>query len=237
MAFENFLSYIEVDPNNHLSRTAPRVTFTGLIRNEDAYVYKDKGVGHFGDFTHLFHLLISNIANLGTGLKTLGTPWCLANNVGDQQLTDTTNGLLIYIESWGGDAAHFALILTQKAGGATVDFDRSVNLNVGTIYYVKVSRAANAASCEIRTGSHAGPLVDTLNITCNVTTYRYIYGTQSATRAGDPNWSRTGYVENLDLQEAVLSRSGAIGALTAAMKLTYRLPWRKRFPRLQPLHT
>ena len=51
MAFENFTEYTEVDPNARISVTKTRVTWTAITRQEEAYVYIDKGVDYFaGNF-------------------------------------------------------------------------------------------------------------------------------------------------------------------------------------------
>ena len=47
MAYEDFTTFTEVDPNSHISTTATRVTYAGLARNEVAYLYKDYGAGYF----------------------------------------------------------------------------------------------------------------------------------------------------------------------------------------------
>ena len=62
-ATEDFTTYTEVDPTNDITVTSSSISFTGLPRNADAYVYTDKGINHFDeDYTLYFDV---NIATVG----------------------------------------------------------------------------------------------------------------------------------------------------------------------------
>ena len=81
MALQDFTTWTEVDPNSHITVTSTKITFNPLIRNEDAYVYKDYGAAFWsGDFSHDFTLKIDSGANNVGGV--IGG-WLLANNIDD----------------------------------------------------------------------------------------------------------------------------------------------------------
>ena len=49
MAVEDFTTYTEVDPNSRITVSSTKVTWASVQRDEDAYVYKDKGVNYFDE--------------------------------------------------------------------------------------------------------------------------------------------------------------------------------------------
>lgn len=58
--YEDFTDYTEVDPNEHIEKTANHVDFQ-CYRNEDAYLYKDKDIDHFNDFEHKVQFRIISV--------------------------------------------------------------------------------------------------------------------------------------------------------------------------------
>ena len=84
MVYEDFTAFTEVDPNSRFVATASRITFTGLQRDETAYVYKDKGVDFFdGDFEHQFNVHIT--AGSGASPNALNEVWALGNVLDDRK--------------------------------------------------------------------------------------------------------------------------------------------------------
>ena len=84
MAVENFTTFIETDPNSRIAVTSSKVTWTSLSRNEDAYVYKDKGEDYFdGDFSHL--ITVKMTAGVKDGRVYL---WGLTNEIDDMKAID-----------------------------------------------------------------------------------------------------------------------------------------------------
>ncbi|GAI56146.1 unnamed protein product, partial [marine sediment metagenome] len=75
MALEDYREYTEVDPNHHISVSKNHIDFN-CRNDETAYVYKDKGVNHFGDFTHLLQIKANSF-----GLYSFGCVWALANDL------------------------------------------------------------------------------------------------------------------------------------------------------------
>ena len=76
-AYEDFTGYTEVDPGGHIAKTANHVDFQDY-RTEDAYLYKDKGAGHFADFTHKI-----DVKSVSGALWHQAHVWLLSNDVDD----------------------------------------------------------------------------------------------------------------------------------------------------------
>jgi len=94
MANEDFATYTEVDPNSHITVAGNQVSVVNGTRNEDAYVYSDKGSGHFsGEYAHFFKLRVSSASET----SATANAFCLANAVDDRQgMSDVSS----YIEGY-----------------------------------------------------------------------------------------------------------------------------------------
>ena len=71
-------TYTETDPNGRLTQSTVTATFTGVARNEDAYLSKDWTAGYFGDFVHYFDTTGTTWAN-GSKLVVWGLSNTLAS--------------------------------------------------------------------------------------------------------------------------------------------------------------
>ena len=203
--YEDFTTYTEVDAGNNITVATNKISWTALDRNEESYVYADKGVDHFdGDFSHKFEIYREN----ASGYPVIYY-WGIANAVDD----------LLGIDNAGGDFQAF-LFEASEGGGGTITLRICENGSTTsdswtaaldtTVYYVTVERdddgGANGTgqlTAEIRTGSHTGTLQDTLTVDCGSgeqNDFRYIYGV-SAHNSGHSDRCSDGYTANLDLQE------------------------------------
>jgi len=79
LALEDFTTYVEVDPNGNIiiSSDGRRVTQDAYM-DEYAYVYKDKGQGHFTDFEHDMTIYVDSFGQT----RRWRCYWMLANAVG-----------------------------------------------------------------------------------------------------------------------------------------------------------
>ena len=210
MVYQDFTTYEEVDPNEHITRTASRVTFTDLTNPESAYVYKDKGAGHFtGDFEHKLDTLHSSMVRY-----SYVDVWALSNSIGDRN----ESGNCINVFWYGMDAGLTrALALQEKINGALFT-DYSIGLSVDTPYYLTIKRVAATLTCEIYSDSDRTNLVDTLTLILHaVLAYRYIYACRTLTEAG-LDYAKSGYMENLDIgfvafKQTVAEKLGMVDAV------------------------
>jgi hypothetical protein len=194
---ENFTTYTEVDPNNHLSQTATRATFTTLTYNEDAYLYKSYGSGHFsGDFEHKIDAVLSS----STTHNNYAVVWALANGVGDNNDIEALNDYIKLYFAHRSTGKYFWL--DGKYNGAAVSNTSSTYaLTLGKTYYLTIKRDGNVVTVNVYDESARTTLLTSLTITlAGASSFEYLITTGS-TSGVSYTWTLTGFVENLDLQE------------------------------------
>lgn len=199
MATEVFTGYTEVDPNSKITITAPKIAVAALATADTAYVYKDKGVDHFsGDFEHL--LEVYGVAANDDVAKL----WALANDIGASAALIAASKNFLFLDVQPQDNSQVKLFLVENYSGGYY-YDYKTGLSPSTPYYLKIKRDESVGTygtlyCYIYSDSDRTSLVDTLEIALHAKLdFRYIYGLMGKGAAGD---AFTGYVQNLDLQEA-----------------------------------
>jgi len=207
-ANEDFTTYNDsTDPNNRFTVTSSKVETTAMPRNEDAYVYKDFTSAHFdGDFEHLLEVYLdSNTDTLG-----IVYTWVMANNI------DDVRGLYV------GDKDYFALQLYTDAGGNSFAYFREVDggvnhgeanaISFNTLYYIRVKRVESVGTygtiyCDFytseadRTNETSAVFNSSIALNTSKKDFQYLYAADSYNDA--KTITGTGYVQNLDLGEAV----------------------------------
>jgi len=192
MATEDLTTYTEVDPNNKITVTSDRSEFDTLRRNEDAYVYDDKGVDHFnGNFEHLFEIYMSS----SNGIVVM---WGMANIVEDlKSILDASEDELCL------ELSTYTFYLIEVFGG-TQYYDTYGGTS-GTLYYLTAERDEGVGTygtlyLYIYSDADRTNLLDTLTVTLHEKEdFRYLYVTQSY-NSGHTN-AASGYTQNVDLQE------------------------------------
>src|SRR3990172_2149918 len=135
MAFEDFTTYIETDPNNRFSVAANAITVTALSRDEDAWLIKDRGAGHFsGDFEHLFKYTPATNTN-----RAHADLLSLANIVDDVNGIDTAAGDLLGVWYFKSDSGVNQYGLYEIVAGTPYQVDTSVT-NHSVVRYPKFKR-------------------------------------------------------------------------------------------------
>jgi len=204
MAVENFTTYTEVDPNSHLTVTSTKVTFTNISRNEDCYLYSDKGTGHFdGNFEHLLTINTTAESNYSTN-----SYWGLFNSIDDAN--NAGDGLYLIVRYNSGLGEPRALRIYEKES-STAYYTSAFEYSLSTDYYLKIKRDESVGTygtlyCYIYSDSDRTTLVSTLTLTLHSKQdLRYVYAAQS--QYDGSSMARSGYIENLDLQEPVTDTS------------------------------
>jgi len=192
MTVENFSTYTKVDPNNHMTVTASRVTHQSY-QNEDSYIYKDFGVDYFGDFVHSIDFRIT--AADDTKTRTI---WQLANAIDDYRALwqDAAQSFIAaYVDYRDGN---YRLIFVECIGAdANTNIDSYYTLALNTTYYLTITKIGKAITCKIYSDSGRTTLLTTLSLNALNEDYsfRYLYAANSWNfpRAG----SLTAWCENL----------------------------------------
>ncbi|HFD32032.1 MAG TPA: hypothetical protein ENJ28_04890 [Gammaproteobacteria bacterium] len=195
MATEDLTTYTEVDGNGDLTVTTSKVDFTTMPANVTDYLYDDKGASHWsGDFNidFDFELTATNGANV-QGILT-----SISNTVG---IPNDSTSFMTYFET----SSLTPYLADIDSAGNWDSWAGGSNLSLNTIYYCTLSRTGNTLDWDIYSNSSRTTLVQniTIAITNTAQTFRYVYPVSSIA-IGDGS-DVTGYVQNLDLNEAVAS--------------------------------
>lgn len=201
---EDFTGYtVADDPNSRLSQTATRSTFTAIQTDDDCFLYKDKGVGHFnGDYEHLFDVNLS-VADAYEEFQL----WALTNVLKDRYDLENAGEDEHAVLLNNYTASKFRPRVMEILAGA-LSSDNGAQRDLGT-YYLKVKRdeavgANGTLYCYTYSDAARTDLLETLSIALSEKEdFRYIMMPQAYGTIGDGAKTATGYCENLDLQEAV----------------------------------
>jgi len=189
---EDFTSYTEDDPLNHLTQTADRSSFAAMSGNETTSLYKDYDADHFTDFEHLVKVMIDSHG--GYSLSQQGL--CIYGTALEHFHAWTPKfGLAC---SWGDDTRS---LLAIERYPWTTPSDASIKLSEDVVYYLTMEKSGTSWTIQIDTGSYGGVNVDTLSHTLNEDySMRYILAPNA--KVADDADNITGYLEELDLQES-----------------------------------
>lgn len=188
---EDFTTYTEVDPNSHVAITdANTITFDSW-KNEDTYVYRDCGAGHFTDYTHEW---AAEIGSSSSGAPR-GITWamCVApisspKSNGDAVMLDTKY-------SWSGHWIHY---LWHRKSDVQQDLDYTAETTDATPYF-RATRTGSTVSVLIYTDAARTVLWDTLTIDDDGTA-RQFFVPAASWNDGYAQWISL-VTRNTDLQE------------------------------------
>jgi len=210
--YEDFTTYTEVDPSNHLNETSNQTNFTGS-HNEDCYLYADKGVDHFTNWTHLIDAkLISQSGDAFAGFYVLAND---IDDLGDFRKNGNTSISLLFYNS--------NVYLHEDYSGSYYEASNSVS--IGTQYYVKIIKSGTSISAEFYSDAARTNLLFNLSLTLHANhKFRYIYAANNYNNyLGPPAGQSNVYINNLNLEEL-----GAWSNVTKTLNTTVGLPigWR-----------
>lgn len=198
MAVEDYTTYTEVDvPADHIQLVGTDHIDHYTVGDEDTYLYKDKTLGHFGDFEHFV-----NARSDFEAVSMRGVLWMVANALDDERgLYDADEP---YLEVFLLNSSGTPVVYLRSFDGTTLLSDIS-EISANTWYYFRIKRATTTLTCKIYSTAElrdAGgdPDVGSLSVACPETTFQYIYACNSY-NGGVPERKGDLDIENLDLQE------------------------------------
>lgn len=200
--YEDFETYTQVEPDDRIQTTATHVDILAKRSvSEDAYLYKDKGVGHFtGDFEHKID--IKTVDSSGDG--SLCSTWMLSNALSNEWGQRTVGNKFFGVNFYRCDLCdpptkRLRLVYWD---GSTYNKDiANFSFDYGTMYYLTIDRTGTTLTCKIYSNSARTTLLDTLTLTVGTDAFQYVYAgcnIDTGDLFGDTNVD----IENLDLQEA-----------------------------------
>jgi hypothetical protein len=169
-----------------IATTATTVTVTDMAGADSAWLLRDYGAGAIGDFSIAATFNVSDV----DPLLNMLCPFAAANSQGDNDtLVDDEDGIAVRLTNWTSD--RYSLRIANMEGDTTSS--SSSYLDADTDYFLTFDRTGTTGTLTIRTGSHAGSVVDTLTLTVPATLYRYFYLTQSSASSGNVPTAETSY--------------------------------------------
>lgn len=203
---EDFTTYTEVDPNSHLSKTASTITVAGITNGEDAYIYADKGVGHF---TNAFTHLVDTRFTAGSAQWAQFAFWAISNDVDDMGGWNAGNheaACLRWQDRRSYDGKVYAKLGSFERELAE-DWDR---LTFDTPYYAKLVRSgANGQTLtayEYSDAIRATLVAQQAVALFNNRTFQYVFGCNS--------WNLGGSLDMADLERKMRAAAGRLYLVT-----------------------
>jgi len=194
MAYVDFTTFTEVDPNSDITLTSDTCSFDTLDNGANAWVYKDEGVDFFdGDFNHEVQVKITG----QTGGYGRAMVWSLTNTITD--FKSCSDGLGVAFNHRGGNRW---IELYER--NSSTEYSDYGNYTENTDYYLTIERDESIGTygriyCYIYSDSNRTTLLDTLQLDLHEKVdFRYIFCLQRLGGAGSGS-TYTGYVKNLNL--------------------------------------
>lgn len=202
MTLEDFTTYAKVDPNTHISESANHVDFDCYC-NEDARLYKDYGVDHFGDFEHKIDVNLVSTSGSYPRLQC----YALTNDLDDLQGLTTAAKTFLVIFRYKSPSYNRLTLREVYEGDIYEDIYPDCALN--TWYYLTITKTGTALTCKIYSDSDRTDLLDTLSLTLHADhKFRYLHVCQTYNLG--QAYIGYGDIENLDLQEGGVAHSQTI---------------------------
>ena len=206
MAKEDYTTYTETDPANRFQNiTANAFDVVGLLRNDNAWIFDDKGVGNIGDISP--GIIFEGQADTSVPASTIGV-FGISNTIDDIQAHASGN-LASYWVSFNVSGGGADTIFAQTHGpGPTTDTDLMA-YTTGNRRFFTVTRSGTTLIIKVYTDLARTNLEDTLTLVGLNTTFRYLYAV-NALNTGQNN-AISGDIANLEILAAP-SVAGAGGS-------------------------
>ena len=202
MAIENLTTYTEVDSGSDITITAPSASFDTMFQNANSYVYKDFGAGNFGDFEIEFEAEIISATSDGGGNNGAVVLCCVSNQVGTWPVWDSNSDGL-FIDTYYLSTQYHTRIYDQSNNNND-EYIWPVSVSIPLTYFT-FKRNGTTLTCEIYSDSARTTLIDTLTVTCETGTKRYLYALGS--RNSGSTATITGNTQNFEIIYASSSSS------------------------------
>lgn len=166
------------------------------VRTESAYLYRNFGASHFGDFE--FKVTVTIVAHENTSRFDVVT---LANMVGDlkaiQDSLGAAVGVLFYVD---GSGIHY--LYAQEYYNGTAYSSSSYAYAHNVPYYLTIKKLGTAFTCKVYSDSARTNLLATLSLTLHADHhFQYVY--PCCTYNDGTNRYCDGDITDLDLQEEI----------------------------------
>lgn len=165
-------TWTEVDPNNHINVIGTSELDFVCHRDEDAYFYKDFGVGHFIDFEHKLTIEATNLDPW-----EFGGVWALSNTVDDLTGLENSQKTFLDLDFYKGyNGPRIGLTEYCDSGTGYKGMGDGFFCSLNTKYYVTLRRIGLSLTCEIYGDEDRTDLLDTLHLALRTdNSFRYLF--------------------------------------------------------------
>jgi hypothetical protein len=169
---EDFTTFEELDPNNHIDVTSTKVTQQSW-HNEDSYLVKNYTNGYFDDFIHYLEVNMTYSSN-----NRARTFWQVCNVKAPYVDLFFSTERYISLYSWQLPGRPI-LQMTEHLSNAAF-YDSHHNISWNTNYYLTIIKNGTNISVEIYTNSGRTDLNGTLHLNLHENhKFRYLYAANS----------------------------------------------------------
>lgn len=195
---EDFSTFTELDPGSNITVTSSLITTTALERQGTASIYKSYGASYFANFTHQFTLEV-------TSAETYSDAgfWALSNFAAPTiaDINTTNQGYFAKVE-----AEPFGCIRFYLSNTALDSVDSTPNLGCEFGYasgpiYITIQKNATDLSMKLYRDSGRTDLYDTLIVSRNTTTFKYLAATLASENGGSGDKDLSFKVSNLTITD------------------------------------
>ena len=218
---QDFTTYTEVDPDGEITVTANVLTGADFDRASDGGVYKDFGVGHFGQsWTHYINTQWTDRSIAGSAIAAAIYACVSATGTWYDWIINSETGPVVYYAI--STATNLMYIRDFDS------FDGPYAAAEDTWHYLTITRSGTSVTCEIYLDVDRTTLDDTLGLTIAADDYRYVYAMAGA---GRPEAPTDDYV---DYQTACLDIDDTTPSMSSSQKSSMSSSQPSSFSSSQP---
>jgi len=211
MPREDFTTYTEVDTaNNRIQRTATHVDHAAT-RNEDTYLYADKGAGFFTNFEHWVDVRSDFLTASGSGVLYMLSE-AVDDRVGLKNASKTYIGVTVY----NAAGVYRIYALEGYAGSEYVSY---TTISANTWYYLVITKSGTSYQVKVYTDSARTSLLATLSLTLHADhVLRYVFACNTE-NDGAGTFLMNDDIDNLNLSpKQYVTVTESLGILDSAAR-------------------
>lgn len=191
---QNFSTYIHIDPDNKVTPDGYNISWINYERNDAGRTIRDFGVNAIENFNWYFEFSLSNL-DAGDADQR-GIIHVLVMDQVNAVGWAPDHYTLIQIVQVGSDDSIYLWWMTTKDGTSNTQFG-TVQMNVGTVYYINFFRNGVNKTLNIYTDAGMTNLVEHLSHHKAINDYRYVQVIKNIANANDGFDDSDGYMFEL----------------------------------------
>lgn len=191
-AYEDFTTYVVYEASNDVDVFTNHIDFYSTRSiNDEAYVYKDKGVDFFNTFQHNVTARSDFAASYCTGIF-----YGLANDIDNFRDLNIDSKTFIAL-GFNNNATHNRIRLHESYAGSI--YSQAFAINASQWYYIHITKSGKNLNVYVYANVEHTTLLHTFSLTLQVVhKFQYVYALSSWAGWGTGQWQNID-IDNLDL--------------------------------------